>query len=259
VVQSQQSITPLLDSTEGGLEADLGVTEHGDLELVGVLSKPNETANMRSDSDIKEQRLYYRNDFDELTGQLNRARLTDALNAVIMRCSRSRRQSAFLMVAINNLPMVNETFGHKVGDEVIGAVANAIKGKLRGGDTLGRYSVDTFGIILNDCGPDAMQIAADRFGQSDGTRQEAVEGHALQSAEVAHHAKLVDLLGGHTCLSAATRHDLVEVGVTQRHIIDEETFALADWTDIVLHRELLRAGSRLRCSWTRRTRCALHA
>ena len=57
-MQSQQSITPLLDPTEGGLEADLGVvTEHGDLELVGVLSKPDETANMRSDSDIKEQRL----------------------------------------------------------------------------------------------------------------------------------------------------------------------------------------------------------
>ncbi|HEX5665517.1 MAG TPA: diguanylate cyclase, partial [Hyphomicrobium sp.] len=168
----------MLDSTEGGLEADLGVTEHGDLELVGVLSKPDETANMRSDSDIKEQRLYYRNDFDELTGQLNRARLTDALNAVIMRCSRSRRQSAFLMVAINNLPMVNETFGHKVGDEVIGAVANAIKGKLRGGDTLGRYSVDTFGIILNDCGPDAMQIAADRFMRS--VRDLAIRASGVQ-------------------------------------------------------------------------------
>jgi diguanylate cyclase (GGDEF)-like protein len=179
VVQSQQSITPLLDPTEDGLEADLGVgTDHGDLEFVGVLSKPDETANMRSDSYIKEQRLYYRNDFDELTGQLNRARLTDALNAVIMRCSRSRRQSAFLMVAINNLPMVNETFGRKVGDEVIGAVANAIKSKLRGGDSLGRYSVDTFGIILNDCGPGAMQIAADRFIRS--VRELAIRASGVQ-------------------------------------------------------------------------------
>jgi diguanylate cyclase (GGDEF)-like protein len=116
-----------------------------------------------ADSYVEEQRLLYRNDHDELTGQLNRARLTDALNAVILRCSRARTQSAFLMVAINNLAAVNETLGHLAGDEVIGAVINAIKGKLRGGDSLGRYSANKFGIILNDCGPGAMEIAADRF------------------------------------------------------------------------------------------------
>ncbi len=116
-----------------------------------------------ADSYIEEQRLLYRNDHDELTGQLNRARLTDALNAVILRCSRSRSQAAFLMVAINNLAMVNETFGHHAGDDVISAVVTAIKGKLRGGDSLGRYSANKFGVILNDCGPGAMEIAADRF------------------------------------------------------------------------------------------------
>ncbi len=116
-----------------------------------------------ADRYVEEQRLLYRNDHDELTGQLNRARLTDALNAVILRCARSRSQAAFLMVAINNLAMVNETFGHHVGDEVIATVVNAIKGRLRGGDTLGRYSANKFGVILNDCGPGAMQIAAERF------------------------------------------------------------------------------------------------
>lgn len=200
----------MLDPTEGGLEADLGVaTEHGDLEPVGVRSKPDETANMRSDSDFNEQRLYYRNDYDELTGQLNRARLTDALNAVIMRCSRSRRQSAFLMVAINNLATVNETFGHKVGDEVIGAVVNAIKCKLRGGDTLGRYSVDTFGIILNDCGPDAMQIAADRFMRS-------VRGLAIHAGGVQVQATVS--IGGVVLLDHA--HTVHQALSCARHALD---------------------------------------
>lgn len=115
------------------------------------------------DKFVEEHRHLYRNDHDELTGQLNRARLTDALNAVILRCARSHSQAAFLMVAINNLATVNDTYGHHVGDEVIGAVVNAIKSKLRGGDSLGRYSANKFGIILNDCGHGAMQIAADRF------------------------------------------------------------------------------------------------
>ena len=116
-----------------------------------------------ADAFVEEQRLLYRNDHDELTGQLNRARLTDALNAVIARCTRSRSPAAFLMVAINNLAMVNETFGHHVGDEVISAVVNSIKSKLRGGDALGRYSANKFGVILHDCGPGALMIAAERF------------------------------------------------------------------------------------------------
>ncbi len=131
-----------------------------------------------ADSYIEEQRLLYRNDHDELTGQLNRARLTDALNAVILRCARARSQAAFLMVAINNLATVNETFGHHVGDEVISAVVNAIKAKLRGGDSLGRYSANKFGIILNDCGPGAMQIAADRFMR--GVRELTIRTNGVQ-------------------------------------------------------------------------------
>ncbi|MFV0295777.1 MAG: putative bifunctional diguanylate cyclase/phosphodiesterase [Hyphomicrobiaceae bacterium] len=111
----------------------------------------------------EEQRLLYRSDHDELTGQLNRIRLTDALGAVAMRAGRTNQSCAFLMAAVNNLAVINETFGFDVGDEVIAAVARIIGKHLRGGDTIGRYSSNKFGIILNDCGPGAMRIAAERF------------------------------------------------------------------------------------------------
>ncbi len=111
----------------------------------------------------EEQRLLYRSDHDELTGQLNRIRLTEALDAIVERSARSRQSCAFLVVAVNNLALINETFGFDIGDEVLSAVARTIKNKLRGGDTLGRYSSNKFGIILNDCGPGAMRTAAERF------------------------------------------------------------------------------------------------
>ena len=116
-----------------------------------------------NDSYIEEQRLLYHSDHDELTGQLNRLRLTEALGAVIARSVRNDRPSAFMVVSINNLTVINETFGFDVGDEVIAAVGRVIKDKLRAGDTLGRYSSNKFGVVINDCGPGAMQIAADRF------------------------------------------------------------------------------------------------
>ncbi len=112
---------------------------------------------------IEEQRLLFRNDHDELTGQLNRIRLTEALGALIFRSQRGGKPCAFLVAAVNNLGVINETFGFNAGDEVVAATAQVIKQKLRGGDTLGRYSSNKFGIILNDCGPGAMRIAADRF------------------------------------------------------------------------------------------------
>jgi len=111
----------------------------------------------------EEQRLLYRSDHDELTGQLNRVRLTEALGAVISRSHVSGQSSAFLVAAVNNLAVINQTFGFEVGDEVIATVARTIRGRLRGGDQIGRYSSNKFGIILHDCGPGAMQIAAERF------------------------------------------------------------------------------------------------
>lgn len=116
-----------------------------------------------NDNFAEEKRALHRNDQDELTGQLNRIRLTEALAAVIARCERTRQPAAFLIAAINNLAVINENFGFDVGDAVISSVGSVIQQHLRGGDSLGRYSANKFGIILNDCGPGAMQIAADRL------------------------------------------------------------------------------------------------
>ncbi len=112
---------------------------------------------------IEEQRLLFRSDQDELTGQLNRIRLTEALAAVIGRAERTEQGAAFMIASINNLSIINATFGFDVGDAVIASVGQVIQSKLRGGDSIGRYSSNKFGIILNECGPGSMQVAAERF------------------------------------------------------------------------------------------------
>ena len=116
-----------------------------------------------SDRYLEEQRLLYRSDHDELTGQLNRIRLTEALGTCLKRTEQAPQPGAFLIAAVNNLAVINETFGFDVGDEVISAAARKIKEKLRGGDVVGRYSSNKFGIVLQECGPGAMRIAAERF------------------------------------------------------------------------------------------------
>ncbi len=127
-----------------------------------------------------EARNSKQNDHDELTGQLNRVRLTQALTAVVSRAVETRQPVAFLMVSINNLTTINQTFGFDIGDEVIAATARTLKRRLRGGDTIGRYSSNKFGIVLNDCGPGAMRIAADRFLKA--VRGEVIETSVCQLA-----------------------------------------------------------------------------
>jgi diguanylate cyclase (GGDEF)-like protein len=111
---------------------------------------------------LEEQRLLFRSDSDELTGQLNRIRLTEAIASHI-NCTGENNSSAFLIAAVNNLAVINETFGFDVGDEVIASVGHKIKSKLRGGDILGRFSSNKFGILIQDCGPGAIRVAAERF------------------------------------------------------------------------------------------------
>ncbi|MCL4765376.1 MAG: bifunctional diguanylate cyclase/phosphodiesterase [Hyphomicrobiaceae bacterium] len=109
-----------------------------------------------------EQLLRRRGNQDELTGHLSRRKLIEALSDVVAGSGREN-PSAFLMVAINDLSVTNETFGFEAGDEVIAAVGRVLRDELRVGDVIGRYSSNKFGVILRRCGAGAMRMTADRL------------------------------------------------------------------------------------------------
>jgi diguanylate cyclase (GGDEF)-like protein len=100
---------------------------------------------------------------DPLTGELNRTHLIAALAEAIEESSRFRSASAFMLVGIDHLARVNDAFGFDVADAVILEVAKRIRARLRGGDVLGRFSGNKFGLILKNCTVDDMNVAAERF------------------------------------------------------------------------------------------------
>jgi diguanylate cyclase (GGDEF)-like protein len=102
-------------------------------------------------------------EMDALTGEMNRWRMTEVLEAALEEAVKLRSSCGFLLVAIDNLGRINEAYGYDVADEVIAIVARRIRTQLRGKDHLGRFSGNKFGIILNNCTPDDMAIAADRL------------------------------------------------------------------------------------------------
>jgi diguanylate cyclase (GGDEF)-like protein len=111
----------------------------------------------------REQKLTHLSRFDTLTGELNRDRLTEILDATIDEALKLRSSCGFLLAAIDDLGRINEAYGFDIADEVIAAVAKRMHSQMRGKDHLGRVSGNKFGIILNNCTPDDLLIAADRL------------------------------------------------------------------------------------------------
>lgn len=100
---------------------------------------------------------------DALTGELNRSHLIAALAETLEEAQRFRLSCAFMLVCIDHLARINDAFGFDVADGVIVEVAQRIRARLRGGDILGRFSGNKFGLILKNCTIDDMTVAAERF------------------------------------------------------------------------------------------------
>jgi diguanylate cyclase (GGDEF)-like protein len=100
---------------------------------------------------------------DPLTGELNRTHLIASLAEVIEEAVRFRTSCVFMLIGIDHLSRVNDAFGFDVADAVISEVASRIRARLRGGDLLGRFSGNKFGLVLKNCTVDDMNVAAERF------------------------------------------------------------------------------------------------
>ena len=100
---------------------------------------------------------------DPLTGELNRTHLIAALAEAIEEAARFRSSCAFMLIGIDHLARVNDAFGFDVADAVIAEVGKRVRARLRGGDVLGRFSGNKFGLILRNCTVEDTNVAAERF------------------------------------------------------------------------------------------------
>jgi len=97
---------------------------------------------------------------DELTEVLNRRGLFEELKRLGHFVIRSKKRLYLLMIDIDHFKRVNDTYGHRVGDEVLKELARRIKSELRPYDVVGRYGGEEFLVAFvqeTDC--DARDVA----------------------------------------------------------------------------------------------------
>jgi diguanylate cyclase (GGDEF)-like protein len=139
----------LYRDTPGGLSADSMTTAQTLADVVtAYIVNAEGRADLRDASDLSREVSLH----DALTGLPNRVLLMERLEHSLLRGQRSGLTSGLLFVDLDRFKGINDTFGHRVGDEVLVAVARRLSEVLRTDDTLARVSGDEFIVLCEDLG-----------------------------------------------------------------------------------------------------------
>jgi diguanylate cyclase (GGDEF)-like protein/PAS domain S-box-containing protein len=144
----------------------LGLTKTGETFPLEVVARTipyadGQEANVSSVHDLRErrqmeERLARQTLYDTLTGLPNRVLLMDRLrHALTWARPGDSAPLALVLLDLDRFKVVNDSLGHRVGDELLVAVAQRLQRCLRPGDTVARFGGDEFGILLDSIGSPA--------------------------------------------------------------------------------------------------------
>lgn len=96
------------------------------------------------------EQLQYLAYYDVLTGLANRKLFYDRLRQDIVNARRSKDSLALIFLDLNGFKLINDSMGHRSGDDLLKAVANRLKHCIRASDCAARMGGDEFTVILNN-------------------------------------------------------------------------------------------------------------
>jgi diguanylate cyclase (GGDEF)-like protein/PAS domain S-box-containing protein len=107
-----------------------------------VATVSDETERLRTEEDLFQRAVH-----DALTGLANRVLLLDRLGQALARADRRSRRLAVLYVDLDGFKVVNDTWGHTVGDAVLKAIGGRLAAVVRPEDTVARFGGDEFVVM----------------------------------------------------------------------------------------------------------------
>jgi diguanylate cyclase (GGDEF)-like protein len=142
---------------ESAIEAVLAKLEPDDREVVlAALERAERT----------EAELRYLADHDSLTGLLDRRRFRAELDQYVSFAARYGGQGAVMIVDIDGLKAINDSYGHHAGDNLIRQVAARMRERVRATDVVARLSGDEFAILMPQTDTSgALQLGEDLRAQ----------------------------------------------------------------------------------------------
>jgi diguanylate cyclase (GGDEF)-like protein len=119
-----------------------------------------------------EEQLAYLANYDPLTDLFNRRRFEEELEEKLAHARRYARKGALLWLDLDQFKEINDSFGHRAGNELLADLAGMLREGLRETDVLARLGGDEFGILLPETDAKQTQVLAARVLEQ--IRQHAV-------------------------------------------------------------------------------------
>ena len=133
-----------------------------DFELMNIMAShiALHLEEMEAKNKLNQQAL-----IDPLTGIWNRRYMMKRIEEEDEKLKRHGGETCVAILDLGNLKMINDNFGHTVGDEVLKATANAIAQSIRSVDTVGRYGGDEFIVLFPFTSMEQTEIALQRVNE----------------------------------------------------------------------------------------------
>jgi len=100
---------------------------------------------------------------DSLTGVYNHREFQKHLTGEIERGHRYDNEFSLLMLDLDHFKMVNDSYGHQVGDSILTEIASKLKNQLRSVDKVFRYGGEEFAVILPETGERGAKVIAEEL------------------------------------------------------------------------------------------------
>lgn len=133
-------------------------SEHFDYDYIGHLAS---VIAVCIENCINQQNLKRLSIIDMLTKVNNRRSFDQEIIRELSRASRNNKPISCLFVDLDYFKLVNDNYGHQIGDKVLSSVGQLLKKSLRKTDFVARYGGEEFAILLPDCDSDKAANVAD--------------------------------------------------------------------------------------------------
>ncbi len=143
--RSQETTFQTTDGREVPVSISSSLIQKGD-EITGLVILVQDIRLRKQN----EEQLHFLANFDLLTKLPNRNLLHERLNQTLARAPWRSTNIGIMQCALDRFKMINETLGHRAGDELLKETANRLQASVREGDTVARIGGDEFMILFMD-------------------------------------------------------------------------------------------------------------